>query len=103
MNGKYLHVSDHAIRRFRSRIGRKHATKERLRDFIRAQVVISMQEKRYTELTQSAGSLQNRSVYRVFTPTFVAITTRKRILTIEPKQGGASHANKSKHRPEVQP
>lgn len=103
MNGKYLHVSDHAIRRYRRRIGRRHASKERLRDYIHKEVVTAMQSKRYQELTQTAGSLQNRSVYRVFTPNFVAITTRKKILTIEPKQGGSSHAKQSEHRPEVQP
>lgn len=88
MKGKNLSVSDHAIRRFRQRVGRKQATKARLKDHIRKEVAYAMQNKDYIELTSRAGTCQNKSVYRVFTRNFTAVATRRTVLTVEHKQSG---------------
>lgn len=103
MNGKYLGVSDHAIRRYRQRIGRKQATKSKLKDHIKREVLYAMQNKHYTKMTHRAGACQNRSVYRIFARSFTAIATRQTVLTVYHKElGGDSHVESTSNPAQMQ-
>lgn len=91
MNGKYLGITDHAIRRYRQRIGRKQASKAKLKEHIKKEVLYAMQNKQYATMTNRAGTCQDKSVYRIFARSFTAISTKSSVLTVYHKDSGGDH------------
>lgn len=72
-----MKVGKHAIRRYKQRIGRRTASKERIIKDIKNQIENHCMKKIYNHLTGQ---------YRVETPKFVAVCEKGMVVTILPNE-----------------